>query len=352
MRLAIHRAVLARTARVLGFAIGLAAVAALAWSHWCLVRRLDALEPKLESIYGEITRIRIEGPSSKKGPEALLEKLRTYASLAVDSRRPQPDYEMAKKEMDSVMRAFASIGKDAYGPIVARFRTLDSTRDFEEMNWLLQAACEADPQNGKNLVVSVLQGGSEVKPTPRLRIAAANQLLRIDTPLAQVKLRQIVLYESYRGRDPARAAAVELPPLDPQSIAASGFHFFMLHYLRSGDPDSEDTVLQILGRDDNDTATTQEMIKWLGEKRCAAADARIEELYRHPPPGSGDNAIYLNICLDALARIRGAAGRPFFERELAKVTNPIVARNLQFLIQNPGGLPQLPPPPTEPQKKK
>jgi hypothetical protein len=351
MRLAIHSAAVVRTAKVLGYVLGVAAVTALAWSHWCLVRRLDSLEPKLESIYGEVTRIRIEQRSDKKGPEALLEKLRTYSSLAVDSRLPQPDYAMAKKEMDAVMRAFASIGKDAYAPIAARFRALDSARDYDEMNWLLQAACEADPQNGKNLVVSVLQGGSDVKPTARLRIAAADQLVKIDTPLAQVKLRQIVLSESHRGRDPARAAAHELPPLDPQSVAASSFFRFVLHYLRSGDPDAEDTVQQILMRDDNDTETIQEIIKWLGEKHCVAADGRVEELYRHPPLGSGDNAIFLNICLEALARIRGDAARPFFEHELARVTNPIVARKLQYLIQTPQLPPIQTPQPTRPEKK-
>src|SRR5436190_1528432 len=82
-------------------------------------------------------------------------------------------------------------------------------------------------------------------PTPRLRWSAADLLIRSerasDRELAQALLRKILLAESFRGRDPAHAAAADLLPLDPMAIAATGFATFVNHYLRTGDPQTEDT---------------------------------------------------------------------------------------------------------------
>jgi hypothetical protein len=297
--------------------------------------RLQNLETQSKSVLGEVTRIRIEQRSDKKGPEALLEKLRTYAPLAASSRTTQPDFTMATEEMEATLRAFAAIGKDAYAPIAARFRSLDPSKDYDEMKQLMRAAVRADPDAGAKLVVSIVQGGTDVKPSPRLRFAAAELLLTIDQPLAQSLLRRIVLAESWRGRDPERAAAHELPALATQSIASSGFSTFIIHYMRSQDPNTEDTLLQILNRSDNDVPSVQEMIEWLGEHRSTRADQRIEELY-HKPPGAADNAIFLNKCLDAIDKIRGPAARPFFEAEVAKANNKLVLDHLQWLLNRKG----------------
>lgn len=315
-----------------------AGVAALIWSNLALrtaeqsvTNRLAAIEPQLKSILGEVTRIRIEQRSEKKGTEALLEKLRTYAPLAASSRTTQPDFRMAIDEMNATMLAFTAVGKDAFPFIAARFRSLDSKLDYDEMSQLLRAASAADPEAGQRLVISVLQGGTDIMPSPRLRFAAADLLLKIDKPIAQSLLRRIVLAESYRGRDFDRAAAHELPQLAPQSIASSGFSTFVIHYMRTEDPATEDTLLQILNRADNDFLTVQEIIEWLGEHRCIRASSRIEDLY-HKPPGAADNALFLNKCLDAIANIRGASARSFFESELATATNKLVIDHLTYLI--------------------
>ena len=111
-----------RIAATLAASLLLASTGATTW----LVFRVEALErtnasmwTSLEEVLGEMTRIRIEQSTELKGPEGLLEQLHTYAPMAADARVTDPDYRNAKKEIQAVLRAFESIGTDAWAPIMA-----------------------------------------------------------------------------------------------------------------------------------------------------------------------------------------------------------------------------------------
>jgi hypothetical protein len=323
------------SAAILMVAGNLLCCGVLAYCVWEQGQRIEALTAssaearrELEAATAELVRIRIEQRSEAKGPRALLEALRVWAPQVTSARIAEPQYQMAKAEIDSILKAIGALGADAFEPIARRIDELPAVEGFDELKWLLEAAIAADHERGIELASAVLQG--KRKPSTRLRWYAADLLMRKDLPVAQRLLRQIVATESCRGVNPDRAGP-ETPILDPAAIATTGFHNFITHYVRSGDPRIDETLVLLLGRSEHDIPTIQECIKILGERKVATAQKRIEELYFHPP-GFSDNPIFACHCLEALASIRGDDARPFFETELKKNLNPMVLERLKHLL--------------------
>jgi hypothetical protein len=311
----------------------------LAYCVYVQNQRIEALAAastearnELTAATAELTRIRIEQRSESKGPRALLDALRVWAPQVTNARVAEPQYQMAKAEIDAILKAIAAQGPDAYDLIVRRIDALAAVEGFDELKWLLEAAIAADRKRGVELVGAVLLG--QRKPNTRLRWHAADLLMRRDLPVAQELLRRIVDTESCRGVNPDRAAP-GTSVLDPAAIATTGFHNFITHYVRSGDPQMDETLVKLLGRSEHDLPTIQECVKVLGERKVAAAQKRIEELYFHPPVVS-DNPIFACHCLEALARIRGDDAKPFFEAELKKNLNPMVLERLKHLLSGAG----------------
>lgn len=298
-------------------------------------------QEQLAVLNGEVTRFRIEQRAEGRGIQALLEKLRTYAPLLANANIAQPYYEFAKKEMDAVMRALAGLGKDASGPVLARYLACNPLKDFDEMGWLLRGLLRLDAEAGKQLALKVLQGFHKDVPTsPRLRWFAADELLTADRAMAGRALHEILAYESARGIDRNRALAYGVTVPDTASVS-SGFDNFIGRYVQSGDERIDDTLIEILGRAEHDLPTVQECVKYLGARKSAKAQRHIERLYLTPPVIS-DNPLFLNHCIDALAQIRGAEGIPWFEEQLKKAGNELVANKLKHTLdelRHPGSSP-------------
>jgi hypothetical protein len=290
----------------------------------------ESAQETLDRINAEISRMRVEQRIGSQGPKALLEMLRIHADTLVNARATAPDFQNAQEQMRGVMRAFAAIGEDGTAPLRRRFDELDPKSSFDELRWILEALIQCDPDKGKQLTVQVLEGRQ--KPSPRLRWAAAELLQRTDRPLAQRTLRQVLLTETSRGVDPDRASVYNLPILDPAAVAATGFFNFVIHYLRTEDPQAEETLLQVLTRPQQDIATLQETIEALGSMKSARAQKRIEELYEHPP-GAQQNPLFLNKCLDALVAIRGKDSKPWLQQQLAKAEHELVTQHIDRLLQ-------------------
>jgi hypothetical protein len=314
--------------------VGLLAAGAACWR---LAQRVDALteasarqDGSLQQVLGELTRLRIEQNVGKAGPEALLERLRTYAPLVADARAAQPDYQKARKEIDAVLRAFATIGKDAWQPIQAQLAKLSPDKDHEEIKQLLRASVVVDRDAGVQQLKRVLLG--QTLPSPRLRWFAAQAMIEHDRPLAQATLRQVLLTESSTGFNPEYAAmypGATVP--DRAALSQSGFMNFVLHYVRSEDPQQEQTLLQVIGRTGHDVRTLQECVKALGEAGSVRAVPVIENLYSDPPLQQQD-PLFMNHCLQALADIQGAGAKPFLEKALPNAPTDIVARKIQSLL--------------------
>jgi hypothetical protein len=299
-----------------------------------LAARLEALEIRtgqvLDEVHAEVTRMRLEQSAGGLGANALMTKLRHFAPILVSGRTTQPDYDAAQKEMQAILRAFATVGKDAWQPIVDRLNELKADKNFDELKWLLEAAVRVDPTAGKEIVHQVLLGTR--LPSARLRWTAADIMIRVDRPLAQRLLRQVLNTESSRGMNPERAAAYGAVIPDTAAFATSGFHNFVLHYLRSEDPEIEETLLNLIVRTEHDIPTIQECVEELGRRKCERAVSPIQKLYQQPP-GHQDNPLFQIRCLEALHAIQGPAARPFFETALAEATHDLVKKRLTGLVQ-------------------
>ncbi|HZN38791.1 MAG TPA: hypothetical protein VFD82_08300 [Planctomycetota bacterium] len=309
-------------------ALLLGLVGVTAWLA-CRVQALTtanaAMRSSLDEVLGEVTRIRIEQSTEMKGPKALLEKLRTYAPLVASSRTTDPDFKAAHKEIQAVLRAFQSIGEDAWAPIMGRLGELRGDKDFDEVRWLLEAAVRVDPKESKPILQQVLLG--RYLPSPRLRLQAARMLIDLDKPLAQTLLRQILVTEFHNGMNPDRAPHAEVP--DRAALAQQGFNNFVLWYLRSEDPQIDDTLLMVLGRTEHDVMTIQDCVKALGERRCARAVEPIQKLFKNPPQ---QNPLLLYYCADAVHKIQGDAARPWLEEAMRTTNVQSVADHIKQLL--------------------
>ncbi len=307
-----------------------------AYGFWRLDRQLSDLASRTETltkqsteILGEVTRFREEQSAGGQGPGALLSRLQRFAPLLASARTTEPDYQSAQREMDKIVLALTTYHDDAWRVVTARLRDVDPTKDFEETKWLLRAALAIDPKAGAEIAQDVLQGRR--LPSPRLRWLAADELLKRDKPLAQVLLRRILLTESSRGVDPTRAAAYGAVVPDAAAYATTGFHNFVLRYIASDDPQLEDTLLQVLGRTDQDSVTLVSCVEALGERHCARAVEPIQRLCTHPPRGVED-PLFLMPCYTALDKIQGKSAHPFFEQQLQAITVPKLAEHVRGLL--------------------
>ncbi len=295
-----------------------------------LRRAAEADRAALQEILAEVTRLRIEQSAGIKGPQALIEKLRTYAPLLTSARTAEPDYRNAQKEMDAILRAFGALGADAWQPIQDRLAGLETGKDFDEIKQLLRAAMAVDRTKGIALFRDVLLG--QRLPSPRLRWYVGGELAEIDRPLAQDLLRRVLLTESSRGYNPDHAAAFPGAVVpDRAALSTTGFHNYVLAYARTQDPRLDETLLMILGRAEHDRMTLQECVKLLGDRRCADAAPAVEKLYGQPPFGQED-PIFLNYCLEAIVAIRGKDAQPFLEAALPKASSELVQKRIQALL--------------------
>ncbi|MFN9756425.1 MAG: hypothetical protein ACK58X_08430 [Planctomycetota bacterium] len=326
-----------RSTAWLALALGAIAAGILGYRQQCLQDAIDDLRRESAAdratwreVLGEVTRMRIEQSAGSKGPQALLEKLRSYATLLTSARVTEPDYRAAQKEMEAILRAFAAIGADAWQPVQDRLAALDPSKAFDEIKQLLRAAMAIDRTKGTELFREVLLGRR--LPSPRLRWYVAGELTDLDRPLAQDLLRRVLLTESSRGFNPDHAAAFEGAVIpDRAALSASGFHNYVIAYARTEDPRTDETLLMVLGRSEHDRMTVQECVRTLGARRCAAAAPVIEELVRKPP-GTQEDPIFLNHCYESLVAIRGADAQSFLEGELARGRQDVVAQRIQALL--------------------
>ncbi len=327
---------LAATTLVLAAAVVAAGV--VLWRQGLQLESLGHQQAKstetLQQVLGEVTRMRLEQSAGSKGPQALLEKLRTYAPLVANSRTTEPDFRNAQKELDAVMMAFSTIGQDAWKPIQSRLSQLLPEKDFDEIKQLLRASTVVDKAAGTQQLKEILLGRK--LPSPRLRWFAAQHLSETDLPMARTLLRQVLLTESHRGFNAGHAQAFpDAAVPDRAAIANTGFFNFVTAYVRTADPEMESTLLMVLGRVEHDVVTIQECVKALGEKKSAAAVPVIEKLYTSPPLQQ-ENPVFLNHCLTALADIQGRSARPFLEQALTKASSDVVQKHIQFLLNKIG----------------
>ena len=289
--------------------------------------QLRQQETTMQELLGEVTRLRLEQSAEGMGAPALLEKLKTYAPLMSDARATEPDYQNAKKEIVAILRAFESLGKEAaWSPVMARLEAADPRKDFDEIKWLLEVAVRLDLGAGKQIVKEVMLGLR--MPNPRLRWFACRVMTERDIQLARQLMRQILLTESSRGINTDRAASYNMPVPDKAAYAVTGFNNFVSRYLQTDDPETEDTLMQLLHRVEHDQITIQECVKELGRRKCKRAVKLIKKLYDDPPLAQ-QNPLFFGHVIDAIATIDGRDSIAWLESKLPTAVTDVVAARIQ-----------------------
>jgi len=289
--------------------------------------RLQASEELLRELLGEVTRLRIEQSADGMGAAALLEKLQVYAPLMSDARATEPDYQNAKKEIVAILRAFEALGAEAaWTPVMERLEAADPRKDFDEVKWLLEVAVRLDLSAGKQIVKEVMLG--QRMPNPRLRWFACRVMTERDIQLARALMRQILLTESSRGVNTDRAATYNMPVPDQAAFAVTGFNNFVSRYLETDDPQTEETLMQLLHRVEHDQVTIQECVKELGRRKCKRAAKLIRKLYDSPPLAQ-QNPLFFGHVIDAVATIEGRESIEWLESKLPTAATDVVAARIQ-----------------------
>lgn len=325
------------TSRAAAWLAGLAALLVIVASIW-LGSRMASIDSQLTAARGELTQLRqlaqlarLEARSQGSGIGAIIEQIDYWAPQLALSSTPMPEAERIEKALNECLDSIDGLGTRAWPELIA---TLDSpsSRDEEARKWLLRGAVRSRPDEGRALLASVIRG-TRLTPSARLRIFAADELIRIDRETAGKVIAQVLQVESAQGI--TREAPPELAREYERVIGTNRFpEYFNLidRYVATGDPDTINVLRMILGRPEHDRMTYQVCIRALGKLRAHDAVDRIKQLYSEPPRGES-NPLFTNACLQAIADIDGAEACAWFQDQLRISTTPIVVAKLQDLVK-------------------
>ncbi len=299
-------------------------------------RRLEEAAKKSEEIERVLQLYRFEQTSTAGlGIDALLEKLAYWAPQLERAGTPAAELPAIRKYVEDVLAAVKGLGAEAYPAVMRKFEATKARGEDELRKWLGRAAYAADRVRGKELWIDVLRG-LQFPVSQRLREVAADELLELDRATAGRLLREILGYESSSGIDERRIPR-EYVERYPDAVYAHaghrpGFFNFVSRYVASGDPASEETLIMLLGRHEQDLMTVQECVKELGRLRSRAAVEKIQKLYA-APPAIQQNTIFQRHCLEAVGQILEREACDWFAQVQRSERDEVLAAKLVELRQ-------------------
>jgi hypothetical protein len=306
-----------------------------------LRRRTDALAERVaaaaeaqEQVARAVQLFRFERGSQGLGVAALIEQLRYWAPLLGLATTPKAELPRIQQRVDDILTAFGDIGPSAFDPLLRTFHAATPGSDDELIRWVLRAMSAVDQERSEDVLVACARGIDFPVSGP-IRVHAAGRLLELDKPKAAQLMSEIVGYESAGGIDLHR-----MPPELRQKLTGSKvapqplrmFFNFIDILAASGAVDVEDKLIMAASRPDQDRMTVQTCVVHLGNLQSARAVKTIKRLYEAPPE-MAINPIFQNHCLDAIAKIEGAAACDYFRDLLRKGPDERVASKLKDLIK-------------------
>ncbi len=318
----------------LAFAAATCAVV-LVWRQGREIELLRQTEAETQRV---LQLLRAEQRAGVGGADAIVSQLRFWAPKLQTAATPAAEIPQIERRIHDLLEGATALGVDATASFTSAYLKAKPVEDDEFRKWLLRALLAADPARGKEIAIQSVRG-LQFPVSPRTREYAADELIRVDRVAAGQLLRDILHYESSRGVDADRIPQ-EFREKFPEAVYAHGGHFpgffnFVARYCETDDPERIPTLIMLLGRNQHDLTTTQEVVKQLGTLKARDAVEEIQRVYREPP-GISDNPIFRNHCLEALGKILGREACPFFEKELREQTHPIVSEKLKSLMQTHG----------------
>lgn len=311
-------------------------------AHWLdqrsatarLLEGLDRLNQEQARLERAVQLFRFERGSKGLGVHALIEQLRHWAPLLDVSTTAQRELPGIEAKVRDILSALQDLGADAYGPLLDAFRTAESGKDDELRRWLLEGMLRVDRARSLDLAATCLRGW-EFAATPRLRTIAGQMLLDHDKPRAAKLLSEILGYESSKGIDRSRLTPDQqkaLAAITPAPQPMRMFFNLVDLFVAAGASDTEERLLVVATRPDQDLITVQTAVKHLGKLRAKNAGRAIRKLFEAPPE-MAVNPIFQNHCLDAIAEIEGPSACEYFKDQLRRGPDERVSAKLQDLIK-------------------
>lgn len=308
------------------------ALLVLAGTVGYLTHRVIELESTLATSMDRIDRAlklaRIESETKIHGVDAILAHIAHWAPVLVKSSTSAPEARKVRKRLDDAIAAIDELGSNSFATFEAKFAEAE---DPQERRWLMKAMLAADSTQGI-AALSEITRGLKHQPDPATRIRAAKLLLEADKHAAGEAMKDVLVYESQSG---LRDLPPQMAKRYEQFVHAESFpmyYNFIDPFVRSGHPDVESTLLRIVLSENHGMMTYKTCIKQLADLGSKDALNRIKQLFQRPPFGFAD-ALFLNACLDAIAKIEGEPAADYFEQLLLEPQQPIVKTRLQHLIK-------------------
>ncbi len=318
----------------------LAGIAGVLWLQWeargvseVQGRRQEALAKEVADLRRVVQLLRFER-GGRAGPSTLIEQLAHWAPKLHNAQTPAAEIPEIQRRVNDLLEGLEACGSDAWPALHKAFGVTRAEHEDDLRHWLLVAMLRVDRARGTEMLARAVRG-VDLQVTPRLRLLAADELIKVDKGLAGRVLHEVLNSQSAAGLNTSRMppeVAAKLAPEILASAAWTGFFNLIPRYVATGDADTVPTLLAILGRSEHDLTTLQECVKQLGTLQAKDAVPRIQELFANPPQ-IPDNPIFKNHCLDAIVAIEGAAARPWLTRVQREERLELVQKKLADLLK-------------------
>jgi hypothetical protein len=157
----------------------------------------DALAQQVEELRHVVQLMRFE---QKPGAAltSVLSHLQYWCEQLERAGGSRIEIPVIEKRLDEGYQALLALGPSVFGELMAAFQEATSESHDDYRKSLLQAMCQLDPKRGADLANACLER-REIHVSPRMRLLAADELLKVDARRAGDTLKEIMVTEYYRG---------------------------------------------------------------------------------------------------------------------------------------------------------
>jgi hypothetical protein len=220
---------------------------------------------------------------------------------------------------------------------MAAFQEATSESHDDYRKSLLQAMCQLDPKRGADLANACLER-REIHVSPRMRLLAADELLKVDARRAGDTLKEIMVTEYYRG-----IATNRIPPGQekiyrnlPGGLAPHenpGFFNLVSRFMESSYPHKEDVLQSMLSMPLHDPATLMEVMRGLASLGSRGSLPRLKEMFEsNKPPLT--SPMFRSRCIQIIAELDPDHVCNYLKGRQAVEDNETVLRTLAHLIRD------------------
>ena len=272
----------------------------------------------------------------EKGPgtgfSAVLDHLRFWSGQKAKMGGSVVERPVIRSHLKEGEDALLSLGSSGFDHVASAFLAARSEGEDDLRDVLLDVLCRLDSQRGALFAEKCLRRQIETQVSPRMRLLAADQLMKIDLSRAGEVLKDILSTEYTRGLQVGRTLPVgDAPPIERSENP--GFFNFVSRFMRTSYPQKKNVLNEMLNNPIHDLTTLIEVVDGLGEEKSMEAVDKLKEFFetRERPPYS--NPMFRIHCVQAVANILGPESCNWLKQMLTQEGNEPVRRKIEYLVR-------------------